>query len=335
MRQISINDSALVVDYPEQRIFAFNPHKAIITGVSPAQEVIITWTDGSIKRYTGIDNKVTLPLMYILKSFFVNTEVGDILPVEVGLFTNLSSKLVLLNKEISVTIGTDTAVLSFDIIWGALQIGQVEPIIETFYKFGTLPLTITQNIGDNFKDSANTYSETATLGKDIYINEMISDGYPTDILLLDSTTLKKTFLISKLSYCPNGVYLRWIDAFGQYKYFQFVKKDSFNDTKVGDSYSKELLSLDPSAQGLYKSQNQLIDIQGNPTEIVGLATASYEVQKHVQSIESSIKVWKYLGDDKWVEVIVKKNPIQLDEMYQQNQSIEMQIILPNLYLQTL
>ena len=82
-------------------------------------------------------------------------------------------------------------------------------------------------------------------------------------------------------------------------------------------------------------QNQIIDIQGS--EMIGLSVpiANYTQQKLLKTLETSIKVWRYLGSDKWVEVIVKMNPIKLDEKWKQNQSVELQIIMPDLYLQTL
>lgn len=314
------------------RIFAFSPSYIQITGTAPLQEVTLTASNGvTFKRTTDSANKCTFPLMYVLKSFFASVDVGDVIPMTIGNF-NAASKLMQKAKTITLKVGADTntLVLTYDILFGALQVAEIEPTNITIYRFGTLPLTVMQDYGNYFWDDDGSSFDDNLYGKDVFPSLAI-----TQVQFKTGSTIHKTINISDLSYCSDGVYLRWVDRLGQYKYYQFKQKSYYNETTGGDSFNKELLSLEPTSNGLYKSQKQLIDIEGNPVQIIGLATATYEQQKHIQSLESSIKAWKYLGSNKWVEVEVKMKPIELDEMYQQNQSVELQITLPNLYLQSL
>ena len=323
----------------DTRLFVFSPYYVEITGTAPNQDVTLTASNGvTFKRQTDASNKAVFPLMYVLKSFFATTEVGDVLPTGVGVYVNTSSKLVKTDTTLTFKVGTDvnTLVLTYDLIWGALQVAEAEPTGVEIYAFGTLPLTVTQNIGNTIGDNNDALDyDNPNMGSDVDVAKIIDSDTLVNAIQFITTpsTIHKTFNIAK-STCEAGTYLRWVYQ-GDYKYFLFKLKNSLDDTKQGDNFNRELLSLEPSADGLFKGQNQLIDITGNPTEVVGLATATYNQQKHIKTMQRSIKVWKYLGSNEWVEVGVKMNPIVLDEMYQQNQSIELTVILPDLYNPTL
>ena len=316
------------------RVFAFSPASIEITGTTSNQEVIISWENGTLKRYTNTSNKVILPLQKIFKSFFVGIDVGEIASFSGG-YANLGSKLILTDKDIIISIGADTSTLTYDIIWGALQVGETEPSEETIYLFGTFPLVITQNNGNYLWDSYG-YIDDDYYGKDINITQIITDNQIINKLQFrqDSTVLK-TINVVKENTCFADEYLRWIDKTGQYRFYGFTKVESYTESKAGSMLNRELFNLSATSSGIYKGQNQIIDIQGS--EMIGLSVpiANYTQQKLLKTLETSIKVWRYLGSDKWVEVIVKMNPIKLDEKWKQNQSIELQIIMPDLYLQTL
>jgi hypothetical protein len=326
------------------RVFSASPYYIKITGLTPItgyaelSRTEATFSIFSRKRYANSVGEIMFPLNDFFKSYFRNVEFGDVLPATTG-YANSASKLInsdIINYGLDLNInGTHYTSLTFSVIYGALQVGETESTEETIYAFGDLPLTITQNIGDYVWDNDGEELSSNFFGKDIDISKVIHD-YPhistIKIQTLPSTT-HKTFNIEKSS-CTDGTYLRWIYQ-GQYRYFLFKLKDSFDDTKQGDSFKKELLSLESTANGLYKGQSQLMTIEGNHTEIVGIATASYEQQKYIKTIQQSIKVWKYLGTNQWVEVGIKMNPITLDEIYQQPKQIELTVISPDLFIPSL
>lgn len=339
MRTNNTSITNTTITYPDLRVFAFSPNKATVTTSAVNDVITVSWVangiNQSLKRYTGVGNTVDIPLMYIFKSFFAGTEIGDVLPVSSN-YANTASKLFLTGKTISIEKGGQTAVLTFDVIWGALQIGEVESSVEEIYTFGTLPVLLTQNIGNYVNDNDGSSIDTNNYGKDMYVNSIISTYPSIDTIRFQTlpSTTHKTYNIIK-STCENGIFLRWVDRIGNYKQFLFMHGASNQESKAGESFTKELLTTDATSSGLYKGQSQLIDISGNNVDLCSVVTATYNQQKYIQSLETSIKAWKYLGANKWVEVTVKMNPIKIDERFQQNQSIELEVISPNLYLQSL
>lgn len=306
-------------------IYAFSPSYLKIHGDSANQEIIITiYANGvstSFKRYTDSTSYIILPLAKIAKFAFANLDVNDVIVGVAPTFT--ISKLV---QTVSITVGS-IAAISIPCVYGAEQIGMQNDIYETIYKFDTMPLTLTQSIIGSLYIDGNLISNS--FGTDYYISTA------TKYEIKSGTTILKSFTIKPLAHCSDNVYLRWVDKQGQYKYFEFILGESYQETKVGDILSKELLNLNATSNGLYKSSTRLIDITGNNIQSLTVPTANYSQQRLLQSIESAIHVCKYIGNNKWVEVTARMTPIKIDERWKQNQTVNLEIIMPDLYLQSI
>lgn len=321
---------AIVVTIPSTRLFAFSPSVLTITGLTAGQKIDFTFNTFTASRYADGAGAITMPLSKVLKSCWATSDVGDTESASAGSAnsgTQLVKTLTLDVKSGGSHIGASPYTITA--IWGALQVAEVEPTTETIYRFDTLPLTVTQNIGNKLFADATDKGNLS--GKDYFVNT------ESVVYIKQDSTVLRTINIVDLPYCSEtDIYLKWVNRFGKYRYFAFKKGASRQDTKAGDSFTKELLNLSSTTNGLYKSQNQLIDISGSPIILAGIPTATYEQQKHIQTLESSVKAWLYnTADSKWIEVTVKMNPIVIDERYQSNQAIELEVILPNLYLQSL
>ena len=320
---------AISITVPASRVFAFSPSKLSITGAISGQQIDFSFNGFTNTRYADSSGNLIMPLSKVFKSAWAGVDVGDVLPFS-G-YANVSTKLV---KTITLDVKSGgnhigASPYTFTAIWGALQVGETEPTEETIYRFGDLPLIYTQNIGDYLLYSTGQGGNTN--GFDVLIPNNVSSFV---VQTLPSTT-HKTINIVNLPTCQNDVYLRWVDRFGQYKHFAFTIGVNTQESKAGDAFNRELMDLSATSNGLYKTQSQLINIDATPKQAIGIDSATYEIQKFVQSLETSIKCWKYLGSDKWMEVNVKMTPIKLDEVYQKTQSIEIEISLPDLYLQSL
>lgn len=322
---------AIEISTVPTRAFAFSPSKITIKGATAGQQIDFTFNGFSATRYADSTGNLIFPLAKALKSAWATTDVGDVIPESAG-NANSETKLV---KTVTLGIknssGTDLFASPYTIsaIWGALQVAETEDTEETIYRFGSLPLSVIQNIGSD--TWVNTSGAAGNLfGKDFFLAENYNK-----IEFKTGSTVHKTITVQDLEYCENDVYLRWVHRQGQYKYFAFRLGASKDNSKAGDLFNKELTDLSATTDGLYKSQTQLINIEGVPVQSLSLPTATYEMQRFIKSLETSVKCWKYLGSNQWVEVTAAVKPIVLDERFQSNQSIELEITLPQLYLQSL
>lgn len=311
----------------EGRVFAFNPYYIEVETSAAAVQVDLEWGTYKVTRFTGTDNKVRFPIQGILQSFFVGVDFGDVHAYETGKYSNDASKLLLQDKTITAkSDGYDPLEFTFDIIWGALQTGEVEPTEVEIYRFGTLPLTITQNIGEDFMDSPNTYSETGSYGKELWINSMTDDGYPTEILLKTGSDVERTYTIKPLYYC-NGVYLRWIHK-GEYKYFFFSEGTTLDELKDGSTFGQNRWDMTD-----YKNDIQLKNKEGNPMYECGVPSATYNQQLHLIGLQRSIKQWVY-ENSVWIECSIKMNPIVVNR-FKSNQEVNLTVIKPSLFMESL
>lgn len=320
---------AVTVSLAQTRMFAFSPYVLTIAGATSGQVFDFAFNGFTLRRYASTAGTLTLPLSKILKSAWATEEVGD-LEIADGTYVNLASKLIksfnIVVKSGGSTINTKAVVA----IWGALQVSEAENTIDTIYRFGTRMLTYTINNGNKLFVNTSTDLDNC-FGVDYFVQ-------PTDIKLelKQSTSLLKTVNIVDLPTCSDNEYIMWIDQSGQYRFFEFIRVESYKDVKAGDIFTKELLTMNSTTNGLYKSQSNVIDLSGNEIILLGYPSATYEIQKFLQSLSTALKVYRFVENNtKWVEVTAKFSPIKIDERWKQNQSIEFEIVMPNLYTQSL
>ena len=338
MRQ-QVFQSGVIINYPEQRVFAFSPYYAEIVGTAINQEVTFTFLTYTLKRYTDANSKVIIPLQGLFQAFFNGYEFGDV-NESIADHVNNNTLTMILSQDINVVIGTNEFNMSFDIIWGALQIGEEEPTIDTIYAFGSLPLTYTQNIGLGFSDlqagdttNYDNYHNNLSYGKEISIIPSFTNGIPQALYLKESTTVVKTINI-KGSTCTEGYYLRWLDLHGNYRYmlFNFGKEEVAS--KAGATFNYNRLSLDP----INKLQKQFTQMKNKSVaKAVTAAIPSADEAKttHCLSLLGSLKQWLYLPEvEQWLEVNVADMTIS-KVRNEGNREIQVKIIYPDYYTQSL
>lgn len=323
------------VTYPDKRVFAFSPYKCIVTGTTPQQEVVFTFNGKKLTRYTGSDNKVTISLTRLFQSFFVGVETGNVADVVSSTYANTASKLIQLDKTINVAIAASSHNMIFDIMYGALQQGETEPTEETIYRFGTLPLTITQNSGvwcDYL--SSGFMLENNTFGKDIDLQEAYGDNkfgkYRFVHQVGEAFVTTKEITVVEMPVCPESYYLRWIDRkTSSYKYYNFLLGKNNKATANGATFNYNVLELD-SVDGLYK--NSLQTLEKISTETITLVEPSADLlqQTHIQTIFDSPKVWLYMGSSEWMEVNTSESSFEKIRN-DGKKEIQVNIILPQKY----
>jgi hypothetical protein len=330
------------VYHPEDnRMFIFSPYYIEVTGTAAQQQIKITINGENFVRFTNAAYKAKFPISGgVLKAFFAGVEFGDVASHETGKYTNAASKVIQKAKTITIQVESDvnTKVLTYDLIWGALQIGETEASKSTIYRFGTLPLTLTQLSGVWCDyDNGNAILENNTYGKEIDIQKAYTDnkkGIYKFVYGTDPFYVTKEISVVDLPDCGNGYYLRWLSLTEGYKYFYFQPHAEGYNTEDGASIKQNVWSLEPTPEGLLKSDTLLMNKKGAEVIECGIKNADYLQQKHLQTLQLSTKQWLYMGSNIWMEVKVEMDPITIDR-FREKKEVIIKINKPALQLQSL
>lgn len=330
------------VYHPEDnRMFIFSPYYIEVTGTAAQQQIKITINGEDFVRFTNAAYKAKFPISGgILKAFFAGVEFGDVASHETGKYTNAASKVIQKGKTITIQVESDvnTKVLTYDLIWGALQIGETEPTKSTIYRFGTLPLTLTQLSGVWCDyDNGGYMLENNAYGKEIDIQKAYTDnkkGKYKFVYGTDPFYITKEISVVDLSDCGNGYYLRWLSLTEGYKYFYFQPHAEGYNTENGASIKQDVWSLEPTPEGLLKSDTLLMNKKGAEVIECGIKNADYLQQKHLQTLQLSTKQWLYMGNNIWMEVKVEMDAITIDR-FREKKEVIIKINKPALQLQSL
>ena len=328
------------VYHPEDnRMFIFSPYYIEVTGTAAQQQIKITINGEDFVRFTNAAYKAKFPISGgVLKAFFAGVEFGDVAAHETGKYANAASKVIQKAKTITIQVGSDAnkKVLTYDLIWGALQIGETEPTKSTIYRFGTLPLTLTQLSGE-WSQYGQELLEWNTYGKDIDIQKAYTDNKKGKYLFVygtDPLYITKEITVIDLPYCDNGYYLRWLSLTEGYKYFYFQPHAEGYNTENGASIKQNVWSLEPTSDGLLKSDTLLMNKKGAEVIECGIKNADYLQQKHLQTLQLSTKQWLYMGNNIWMEVKVEMDAITIDR-FREKKEVIIKINKPALQLQSL
>ena len=321
--------------YPQKNVYAFSPYAITITGTSSFQEVIMQFGDILHKKYTGIDNKCYFQIggkYGALSSFFNGVNFG-VIGAEND-YVNESSKSMALDKTIKVSIGQYYINIDFDIYWGAIQQCETLKSIETIYRFGTLPLTITQNVGVLLKTKDYGFSQNC-YGKEVFINSL-SENYDTSEIIIfknnsPATIIQKKYKI-KYSECEDGIYVRWLSLLDGYKYFLFKFGQSDVEIKNGASIDNRVDSLD-SVDGIYKIDNKYISNNTSKKKTI-CAVGGDELTDLMESMATALLRWVYVGNGEWQEVNVSDSKITRKKM-EGNREFKFEISFNENYSQSL
>ena len=328
------------VYHPEDnRMFIFSPYYIEVTGTAAQQQIKITINGENFVRFTNAAYKAKFPISGgVLKAFFAGVEFGNVAAHETGKYANAASKVIQKNNTITIQVESDAnkKVLTYDLIWGALQIGETEASKSTIYRFGTLPLTLTQLSGE-WSQYGQELLEWNTYGKDIDIQKAYTDNKKGKYLFVYGTNpsyITKEISVVDLSDCGNGYYLRWLSLTEGYKYFYFQPHAEGYNTENGSSIKQDVWSLEPTAEGLLKSDTLLMNKKGAEVIECGIKNADYLQQKHLQTLQLSTKQWLYMGSNIWMEVKVEMDAITIDR-FREKKEVIIKINKPALQLQSL
>lgn len=316
------------------RLYVFSPYYIEVTGTASNQEITVTVNDISLKRKTNASFKAKFPISKILQTFWSGVDFGDVEYMEGDpIFTNTKSKLVEVNKNIVVQVGSDSGnkgTISYDLLWGALQVNQIESQLQRIVWAWKMPeyfidLTITDNIGAQAK------------GKDVWLSEYlnVTTPLPTTFSLLNSVLAPvRTYAIRYMNYCPRGVLLRWIGLDGEYKYYYFKLAAQYQESaatiKVKQNvwtFSEDIYTKSPESN-YSKKLYQIYEC--------GIPSADYETQIHMQSLYNSIKQYAiYDPEDNRIysECEVEMESVVIDRN-RLNKEINIKVRIP-IYTQTL
>ena len=316
------------------RLFVFSPYFLEVTTDTAGQTVTITSNGISLSRVSNASKKAKFPISRLIQTFFAGVAFGEVLQCDGTTYVNAGSKIVQADKDIVIQVGTDvnTKTLTYDMLWGAIQAGELETLIRDIYVWNYggyyLLCTVTDNIGAN-------------LGKEISINEILYDDLPIQTPIFNivdlSETVLRTYRINYMPYCAGGVYLRWISTDNEYRYFYFKPSASF--TEVADTqivkqnvWAYNDVTLNPYSDP-QKSDMIVSRKAAKPIIECGVPSADYNMQVFLKSLETSLKQWIFV-DANWVEVIAEVDPIIIDR-FRSNQEINVKITKPSLYLQSI
>ena len=329
--------TGVIISYPLKRVFAFtNYHAEIATTFSAGTAYTVSFNGTTIKRYLDTSGGDILPLSGMFKSFFSSVDFG-ILGSFSG-YKNAESKLMSLNNNIVINISSQDFTLNFDIIWGALQPAKREKSVIPIYMFAGLPLTITQNIGDDFIFKSTTVNG---FGKEVLVSG-ISES--SGVALLKNTSGTETYKTYNVSFQPcvpdNSIYLRWVDIEGEYKYYLLNVIDRINTSELGYSYNLYPSYLNPTPSvlpELVKNRIAYVEKKNYNRIIAGVMAADDNLTEHLQSLNGSLLQWIYSkegSNERWTEVVV--SPMSISRKTREgNRQIDFEIQLPEPFTQRL
>lgn len=321
MRTLTLNGAT--ISYPDKRIFSSTPNFVKITDLADGAKVLFSFSGVTVSRYADVNNEIMFPLQGALESFFKSVEFGDVdYTGDEAVVYNSGSKSIQLDATITIQI-TDSADLEFDVIYGAIQRGESEPSSVEVYKYGSLPFSVTQNIGDRFKVGV---TETLGFGKEILLTNSESDKVE---ILQDSTVVRTYNIVS--SGCTEGIYLRWLSLLDGYKYDLIPISQDEISGKTNGTFNHDINDLTPSENGLIKGSTIVKNIQGSQS-ITGGIIADENRKKHIDTLVLAKDIWMYINNV-WLEV-TKADMTVVKKRTDGNLEIAIKIILPDLFTPT-
>lgn len=332
MRTVTLA-SDISLEIPEMRVYAFSPSFAKVTA-PVLTEITLTFNSLTQKRIVSGLGYVLFPLQPIFASFFADTKFG-----EIGTFTNslnTQSKTIIKDAEITIS-GHSTAdnedvttTQLFNIVWGAEQIAANYKQLETIYLFDGWDATITHNIGDS-----DSYIFIPEIGyKTSFGKELKLDSTFGNIIWIEGNggiELKKWY-IKNMPACPNSLYLRWIDLEGEYKYYLLQIGSTDEESKNGETANKYPFTTS-AVNGVKEGRIKMYNKAATVSISCGIQTADDDQTELMRGLQESLLQWAYIGGN-WVEVVVDAMTISRKRK-EGNRQIDVKVILPQLYTQSL
>jgi len=163
---------------------------------------------------------------------------------------------------------------------------------------------------------------------------LFGSGYVGDLQIKTGSTVNKTYTFKTLQYCSDDIYLRWIDQYGEYKYYAFKYGSEELVSKSGSTFNYYALNQEPSTLGLFKGRNQLKNKSVMKSISCGEPSADDKQTQHLDGLLKALKVWMYIPSLQWIEVTLKDMNIQRKRL-EGRRTIEITIILPEYNTQSI
>lgn len=322
------------ITYPDETCFAFNPQ--IITIDNLTGSVIFYVGDYSDMR-DPISGKVSIDISEYLRSL-----------LRFDYATRPNSK----NIHVQIDVDGQTFEFYINVIWGAMNIGEVFNPSRTVTMFRNFPSTISiySNGEINVRYDAEEYTsveveKTGLLHKDF--SELFKDAKEFGMIKILNTpeapstfqyTFDRTFkplpddaVLIKVLFndCTKGIYLRWLDRHGFLQYWLFQEGDL-----TGQS-SNEGEQLNVDYRNIKYVYNGMSRYQGKTYQTTRKACATLverETFNMLSSIHSSPIVDMYI-DGNWIPVNIVAG--SFTDNGADLQDFEIQITMPETITQML
>lgn len=234
MRQGNIN--GISVSYPDAVVAAFGVNPIIIDGFTGTSvELVVSNAVGSVtEKRSPFANGCFFDLSYFLQVMFGQSMIGNVdynNAAENGLSDSYSVTLNFFNGVTSV--GTH----SFNVT--ALWASYISNVNEHLTMFTGYPFTIGIYSDGTYKGSMN--GNSYTFGKNATYNVPVSSEGIFYLSNASGTTVKAINVKEK---CGKGIYLRWIDRYGVYRYWLFRQGEANVDVKSNGEFIRKTMGID-------------------------------------------------------------------------------------------
>ena len=327
------NTGGLVITYPDELGFAFNPNYVIVSGSMTEGSLSIscdgvTYTDEREAK----DGTIRYDLSEYVKSFFTSTD----FPIGI--------------KTVLVTGHGMSFNTKF--IWGAMNVGDVFNPSRKVTWFKSFPFTFSMyvpsgaTIRKRYDKTLHTPASIGTGLVHIDPNTVFPNAKDFGVIRLDEaipfSTFEYTFdntfrpvgdgtIINRLviDNCGKGVYLRWLDRHGFYQYWLFKEGDNVSQSDTDGELIYQEYSDDNYWYGGV-SRNQIKTLERGIRACAPLV--DQDTFRMLVGIHASPLVDLYV-DGRWVPVNIANSTSTNTGAHLQD--FEIEITLPELITQSL
>lgn len=309
MRTENIN--GMVVRYPDGAVAAFARNPIMIegfTGTSVGMKVTNKDTGRSVTdNRAPFGGEVFFDLAYYMQVLFGQNGLDEVdySGVSVSMTASFGVVLTFASNE----------TFSFDVL--AVWASELQTDDESLRLFGGYPFTI-----GVFADE----SHTVKVGASSYSLDAGLHSIPVDesVTVEVSTVSGKTRTIQVSEECGEGIYLRWVDKMGIFRYWLFAKGSVTTGVKASGEYRRKNTGVDVGVRRASKEVSTSVEIcaplvtDGEYGYLLGLAASPIVAMYH---------------DGGWVDVDIEPGDIVRDRDVRQDFIVT--LVLPETIVQKL
>lgn len=325
--------NGLTITYPDLG-FAFNPIRVLVEGLNQGGYIAIEANGIKIEREAISTSKsISFDLSAIAKSLFDRLEFHKINEIDTTLLKNIEFKIYTSKSSVAIYDG------NIPVLWGALQIGEKYTQNKTLTYFKgypfTFPLYIEKEILLEAVNEQNDIFPFGFLGKGKYnltlkeieaykhikIKSVSSSEYSIFDYTFDYTfgpqrvnaqNVIELDLNIKIADCvPDGIYLRWINKYGEYNYYLFQSSNETSVVKNRDVEFSNVYHTTDLTSGYHQGIGKNIGKSIEQTKKLFAHLVDVETASFLQHLVESPIVDMFLGygennTEMWVSVNIQE-----------------------------